>query len=254
MISALIWWACIVAEAAILVRAFRAGMLGKFPFFYLYIASLLFTDVPLYFVYVFDRGAYPYLNWDAGLLNLVLGCGILLEVFRHGLLPYPGAERFARIAGLSVFLVIFGVLVICLAAFPGIFQSSLMNNSLERNLLAVQGIFLCCLMAIIRYYRIVLSKNIRGMILGYGLCIGLTLSAIAVRLYAGTLFNAAWLYIQPLSYFLCLLLWARSLWRYEPVPALRFEAPLIPDYEAFATTTKGTMEAMRSNLGRAARP
>ncbi len=256
MLTVGIWWVCILVELAIIARGLQSKTVTKFPFFYLYIASLFFSDCPLYFVYVFDPKSYAHLNWNAGLLNLVLGSGVLLEIFRHALLPYPGAERFARITGVVVFLIIFSVLLAGLVLDPGVFQTPLlMNNSLERNLLAVQGIFLCCLIAIIRYYKIALSRNVLGIALGYGLCTGLTLAAVSIRLYAGAAFNSTWVLLQPLSYLLSLLLWAGAMWYYQPeVPHTAGVALGLSDYDSFVTATRGTIEAMRSNLGKAARP
>jgi hypothetical protein len=253
MITTVIWWACIAVEACILARGLKTDALSRFPFFYLYVASLFLADGSLYFVHLFQPSLYFRLNWDAGLLNLLLACGILLEIFRHVLLPYPGAERLARLTGLGIFGALFSVIGACVIVAPHVFQSRLMNTNLERNLTAVQAIFLACLLGIIVYYRIHLARDLMGMSVGYGLCLGLTLATLAVRIYAGPSFNVAWIYIQPFSYLLCLSIWNYTLWQPEPnpVPERVFKTGL--DYDTFATATRGTVHAVRTSIGKAGR-
>jgi len=250
MLTVVIWWVGVFFEALILIRGLRGRTLAKYPFFYLYIASLFVSDGALYVLYLVSPTSYPRWNWNAGLLNILLGCGILLETFRHVLLPYPGAEKFARRAGLVVFALIFSFLTIALLVAPDMFHSRLMNTHLERNLLAVQAIFLLCVVAVIRYYGIALGKNLRGMILGYGLCIGVTLMAFSVRFYAGPSFNRIWIYLQPLSYLFSLWIWTGAMWRFYPSPLSDPAVPLESSYESFVLGTKGMMGAMRSRLTR----
>jgi hypothetical protein len=250
MLTLLIWWVGVFFEALVLYRGLRGRTLAKYPFFYLYIASLFVSDAALYFLYLFSPGSYPRWNWNAGLLNILLGCGILLETFRHVLLPYPGAEKFARRAGLAVFAFIFSFVTVALIVAPDMFRSRLMNTHLERNLLAVQAVFLLCVVVVIHYYQIALGKNLRGMILGYGLCIGSTLMAFSFRFYAGPSFNRIWIYLQPLSYLFSLWIWTGAMWRFAPGPLADPAIPLESSYESFVSSTKGLMGAMRSRLTR----
>lgn len=254
LLTTLIWWASIGLEGLILLRGWRGRTLAKYPFFYLYIASLFLSDGPLYFVYLAHPATYARWNWNAGLLNILLGCGILLETFRHVLLPYPGAERFARTAGLTVFGLIFSFVAGAVWIAPAAFRSPLMNTHLERNLLAVQAIFLLCVVIVIRYYGISLGRNLRGMILGYGLCDGATLMAFAIRFYAGRSFNATWIYLQPASYLLSLCVWTGAMWRYYPNPTADPVVHLESSYESFVLATRSAMGAMRSRLARGTRP
>ena len=250
MLTVLIWWGGVFFEALILLRGLQGRTLAKYPFFYLYIASLFLSDGGLYFVYRIRPASYPQWNWNAGLLNILLGCGILLETFTHVLLPYPGAEKFARRAGLVVFALIFAFVAITSSVAPDTFHSRLMNSHLERNLLAVQALFLSFVVVIIRYYGILLGRNLRGMILGYGLCISMTLMAFSVRFYAGPSFNRIWIYLQPLSYLCSLLIWTGAVWRFYPGPLPDPAVPLEPSYESFVSVTEGMMGAMRSRLTR----
>jgi hypothetical protein len=255
MFTLIIWCSGSVLELVILLRAVQQKTLVKYPFFYLYVASLFLADASLYLVSVFYPSAYTTWNWNAGFLNIILSAGILLEIFKHALTPYPGAERFARTSGLLIFALLFSFGIAYLMFAQGAVESRFtVARNLERNLLAVQAIFLGALVAVIFYYGIAMGKNLQGMILGYGLCVASTLITLAVRSYAGHSFNAAWIVIQPLCYWVSLFVWMVALWQYEPNPSPRFAADIARDYEAFALGTRARVEEMRENLGRAARP
>ena len=247
-----IWWCGILLESLVLFRGFRAKTLTKYPFFYAYVASLLLADTSLYFVFVLSPASYEKWNWATGFLNLVLGCGILLEIFKHVLSPYAGAERFARIAG----SVIFGA-VFCFAVLhplvADVSRTGFTNVEAQRNFLTAQAILLFGILGVVSYYRLPMGKNLRGMICGYGLCLATSLMALALRSYVGPKFYSIWSFMQPFSYMVSLLVWLVTLWSYEPNPAPDPSTQLGEDYDAFAARTRHMMGAMRSHLVKAAR-
>lgn len=172
MFTLAIWWLGILVESVVLLRGIRNRNIAKYPFFYVYIASVCASDLLLYFIYTFDRASYQ--NWTRGteVLNLVLGCGIVLEIFRHVLAPYPGAERSARIVGLIVLALIF-----CFAAiYPSLSTEpshvQVTKVEIERDFLTAQAILLFVLLGVISYYGITIGKTLRGVIAGYGLWLG----------------------------------------------------------------------------------
>jgi hypothetical protein len=184
----------------------------------------------------------------------MIGCGLMLEIFKHVLAPYPGAERFA----MAVALVTFGA-IFCFALLYQFFAPNWSSEKgtsieLERNVRTVQAIFLFGIFAVISYYQILVGRNLKGMISGYGLYVGTSLVVLAFRAYAGHPLEAASNIIQPLSYDLSMLIWLVALWSYHqnpvPDPAIHLEE----DYEALAARTKRTLVAMRSHLTKAARP
>src|SRR5277367_3331442 len=151
MMNLIIWWGGILLEFIVLYRGFRAKIVSKYLFFYAYIASLLLADTSLYFIYSMNRTSYEKWNWATGFLNLVLGCGILLEIFKHVLAPYAGAERFARITGMATFGAIF-----CFALLHPIVSDAAKigsrNASLEKDFLTVQAILLFGILGVVSYY------------------------------------------------------------------------------------------------------
>ncbi|MGD0963446.1 MAG: hypothetical protein ABSA57_06040 [Candidatus Acidiferrales bacterium] len=255
MLTLLIWLSGVALEFTILLRALQQKTLGKYPFFYLYVASLLLADACLYVLLLVDPAVYARWNWNVGFLNILLSAGILLEIFKHVLAPYPGAERFARIFGLATFMMILSFGIAYLFFAPHAVGSWMRRASnLERNLLAVQAIFLSSLVGVIFYYGIAIGRNLQGMIVGYGVCVATTLMALAFRSFAGPSFNAAFTFIQPIAYWVSLAVWVSTLWNYQPNPVPLAAGGIERDYDSFVSGTRTRVGELRSYLGRAARP
>lgn len=254
MLSLLIWRAGILLEGLLLFRGLSGRMSSKYPYFFIYIACALVDDIADYTHYCLSGWAsYAKWCWIGEFLALVVGCGIILEIFRCVLSPYPGAERFARIAGFSVFVAIAGFALIYPLMMPAWSRAGTMYE-LARDLRTVQAIFLVGLFGVIRYYGIAIGKNMRGIILGYGLYIGAALVGAAVRSYAGVPLPATWNVItQQASYFVAVLIWTAALWSYHPNPVPDPSVRLEEDYEVFAARTRATLGAMRIHLVKAAR-
>jgi len=183
---------------------------------------------------------------------LLLGCGILLEMFKHVLSPFPGAERFARNLLLLVFALISGLAIASFLLAPAAKPVTYMET--ERNFRWVQVTLILTILVVIMYYQIPIGRNMKGMIAGYGLYIGTSLITLALRSYLGSWFNTAWQTGQPLSYDLARCLWLASLWTYHPNPIPEPRVRLEEDYEALVLKTKALIGAMRSYLFKAVRP
>jgi len=252
-LSLVIWSSSILFESLILFRGFYGKTLGKYPFFYAYISCILIKAILLYFVYTSSLDLYRVWYWRTDILTLIAGCGIVLDIVEHVLSPYPGAERFARISGLVVFGAIFSFVVIYPRAVPGGSLAGTMFE-LERDLRGVQAVFLFGILAVVFHYSIAMGRNMKGMILGYGLYVGSSLLTLATQSYAGDAFYNILKIVQPLSWNVCLLVWASALWSYYPNPAPRPAVRLEEDYEVFASRTRNTVGAMKSYLVRVPRP
>lgn len=253
MLTLTIWRVAILLESVILFRGFRGKLLSTYPFFYAYVVSVLTFDCVFYFVYIMSRAAYERWNLAATILNLIFGYGIILEIFRHVLSPYPGAERFARITWFGAFVAIFCFVVGYSFWAPGALGAT-STVEIQRDFWTVQALFLIAIYGVVSYYRIPLGKNLKGMIFGYVLCLSVTLMTLALRTYIGQRFDSAWVFIQPFSYDVSLFIWATTLWAYHPNPVADRRIRVEADYDAFVERTRGAIDAMRSYLGKAARP
>jgi hypothetical protein len=245
MLAEAILWSGLILRPLILTRGYQSRMLSRYAWFYWYILSGFTADAVLYLLW----GRYANLYWVFQFLTLAFGCGVLLEIFKHVLSPYPGAERFARILLLMTFVVIFLFGLI----YPHINTSLTATRShveLERDVRTAQTIFFVAILAVIFHYSIPRGKNMRGMMSGYGLYLCASLFTLTFRAYLGHGFDAIWRVLQPLFSSLTLCIWLYALWAYHPNPVPSTRIELESDYEELAALTKGRIDALRSHLGR----
>ncbi len=241
----------LLLQLGILVRGLTEKLLAGYSFFYAYVFSTFVATTLALVLWWVAQGSYQRSYWVLQFATLLIGCGIILEIFRHVLSPYRGAEKFAMAVGLATFGAVF-----CFAVVYRFVVSppSTALFELERNVRTVQAILLFGILAVISYYRIPLGKNIKGMIAGYGLYIVTSLSTLAIRAYAGPQFNNTWNVIQPLSFDASLTIWLIALWSYQPNPVPDPAVPLEEDYEVLARRTRRALASMRSHLTKTARP
>jgi hypothetical protein len=247
-----IWLLGLLSEVALLSRAILQRIWPRYPFFYAYIAASLVGTTGVSMVSFLTPNSYARWYWIVQFVTLLLGCGIVLEVFNRVLAPYFGAARFARVVILTGFAVIFCFAIIY--SFANLhWTASSAEFELERDLRTLQAIFLGAIIVLISYYRIQIGKNIRGMVLGYALYVVASLASFALRAYAGRSFNA-WMFIPPLSFDACLAIWLAALWSYHANPVPSSGVHLEADYESLVAFTKAAVGTVRSQLGRTVRP
>jgi hypothetical protein len=118
----------------------------------------------------------------------------------------------------------------------------------------VQATLLVCILAVIRHYEIPIGRNMKGMILGYGLYVGTSRVSFAVRAYAGMWLTSFWIFARPISFVISLFIWLIALWSYAPNPAPRSDIHLEEDYGALVLRTRALLGTMRGYLFKAVRP
>lgn len=251
MLSSAILAASLLIRIGILFCAFQGRIFKEYRWFYSYVISTVLADAMISAARLEGRGMYTKVYWVCQFGTLAIGCGVVLEIFKHVLSAYPGAERFAR--------------TVCLLTFGGIFLFGLIyplnhpsgiqavSIELERDVRSAQILFLVAIIAVISYYSIPLGRNMLGMICGYALYLGISMLSLAFRVYIGRQFATIWHIAQPLGFDISLLIWLVALWGYYPSPAPRYGLPLESDYEAVAAFTKARVNALRSHLGRSIR-
>ena len=238
-------------QLGILLRGLTEKLLAGYFFFYTYVFSTFAAASLGLIIWRVAPASYQGSYWVLQFATLLIGCGIILEIFRHVLSPYRGAEKFAMATGLFIFGAVFCFAIVY--RLVGLSPDTALFE-LERNVRTVQAILLFGILAVVSYYRVPLGKNIKGMIAGYGLYIVTSLSTLAIRAYAGPRFNATWNVVQPLSFDVSLAIWLVALWSYQPNPVPDPAVPLEEDYEMLAKRTRRALASMRSHLTKAARP
>jgi hypothetical protein len=242
----------ILLEFVIVLRGLQTRIVGRYIYFYSYAASVLIGTLLTVAVRVVHPSIFPACYWSAQFVTLLFGYGILLEIIQHVLSPYPGAERFARLAGVGLLAGILCFALVYSQMAPGSSHSHIVVE-FERDLRTVQTLLLFSLLGVISYYGIPMGRNMKGMILGYGLYVGTSLISLAVRAYAEAWLAMVWVFAQPISFALSLLIWLVALWSYAPNPAPAPDTGLEEDYGALALRTRALINTMRAHLFKAVR-
>lgn len=250
MLSQAIWWTSIALESFLLGWGLRAKLVSRYPVFYSYLSLVLLQDLFRLSAYRWNSQIYSRIYWTTEFLSLLIGCAVVFEIYRVGLAAYPGTARMAR--GVLAF-----VFALALAKAIGSawsdprwwFESSTLE--IERALRLVQAVAIVALIALFLFYSISFGKNLRGILLGYGLFIGVRLISLLFVPPDGRDF---WFYAYSASYPAALGIWLAHLWSYSessaPEPA---NGRLESDYQRVAAATRRRLQAARGQLAKVVR-
>ena len=253
MLSLAVWLTTLVLESLLLFRALQGGFLRKYTLYFVYLSCVLSQSFSLLVIYLAAPKYYAPFYWYAEFFSLLLGCGVVWEIYRRALGRYPGAARMAR--NLLIFFLLMAFSKVLVNTWSGpIGWPTGTAIELERNLRAVQAILLMGLVIVIASYRIPLGRNLWGMLLGYGLFIGTSVINLTFRVLLGDSFQTAWQYLQPLFYLAVLCVWCITLWSYKAVPLPNTEPKIEHDYQFLAAATRKRLLQARAYLERAMRP
>jgi hypothetical protein len=260
MLSHFIWSSSIVLAFLVIIRGLQTKLASHYPIFYAYVAYvLLFEDIASYLIRHWNPGLYLYVYWITEFVGVVIGCGVVFEIFRMGLLRYPGTAKMARNALAVIFALALAKALVTAADKPGWW---LQANTLEieRVLRTVQAVAVAALAGVCLLYAIPFRKNLRGILLGYGLFVGV----LAVCLtFVPTQGHNFWWYAYSACYPVALAVWLIHLWSYTdtencvPAPTDNFAAGDGGSgnaYQQTATATRRRLQTARGDLVKAVRP
>jgi len=252
MLTMAIWWLAISLEALLLVRGFQQKLFRHFPIFYLYILFVFIEEFLRFSVYRWYPGHYSQVYWVTQFLSLVIGSALIFEIYRVGLRRFPGTAKMARYLLLIVFGAVFaktlanpsGTLFLWLA------QSSV---ELERNLRIVQALAILTLVSVFLWYAIPFGRNLKGILFGYGLFVGMSIVQFTIWYYSLVDIGRFWSDAQAVSYLFGLALWASALWSIHAIPEPKPAMQLENDYEALVASTRTQLQRTLARLGWAVR-
>jgi hypothetical protein len=250
--SLILWWAGLSLEPVILARSLRTRTFKNYPIFYLYIACVFVVSAGLYMASLRNSAIYAQWYWPTQLVTLVIGYGVILDVLQKALSSFPGAERVARALGFGIFFVIFFWLAAHFAWNPD-WSIGQATSRLERDLRLVEALFLATIIAAVRYYRIHLGRNLKGLTVGMGIYVAVSLVTLALFTFIGHRFDSAWKVLQSGSYLVALAVWTGALWSYAPNPAVTANH-IDGDYESLAEHTRTRLRALRDYFTGRKRP
>jgi hypothetical protein len=253
MFSLALWLVGPVLESALLARALQAGFIKRYKLFYLYIAWVLVRDLSLIPIYHLRPEYYVGAYWYSQFCSVLIGCGIVWEVYRLALSRYPGAAQMAR--SVVAFVFILSASRILANAWNGAnWLPPRGAFDAERDLRIVQVTVLLGLVALLRYYAVPMGRNLEGIIAGYGAFLAMSVIHLSLIGSLGRAFPRFWQYLQPAAYITVLLGWCCALWHYAPAPESAAGIGLEADYQSLLADTRSRVSAVWAYLGRAARP
>jgi hypothetical protein len=210
-----VWFSGCLIEVAILARSIQCKSFGKYSLFYAYIISLFGVS---FFVRVAGIAGASYLIrlfLPLEFITCVLCCGVTLEIIRHVFAEHASLERSARRAAVVVFGMIFLELAILAALRPHWSAADYVAH-VAMDLQLAQAAGLTAILFLIGRYGIEVGRNMRGIILGFGVYLGASLILVPLRQLLGMQFYPAWRITQMSAFLAALCIWAVALWTYEP--------------------------------------
>jgi hypothetical protein len=253
VLSLILWWSGLALEIVILVRGLQTRAISKYPYFYVYILCVFGVSTGLYASYRVSPTIYSQWYWRTQFATLLVGCGVILEILENALESYAGARRF--LSGLCATILAAVVGYAALKVSLGAVRFTPVTEAgMERDLRTVQAVFLATILAVVSYYGIGLGKNLRGLILGFGAYVGVSLMTLAVLSVRGHRFENISGPLQSGSYLFALAVWTVALWSYAPNPAADPFGRIEPDYDQLAGETRRKLEALRDYFKSPERP
>lgn len=128
------------------------------------------------------------------------------------------------------------------------------NNELERALRTVQALAIVALVVLFLSYSIPFGRNLRGVLVGYGVLISQMVIWLTFFSPGTKKFPEFWFNLLPASYFAILVIWLTHLWSYAPNPEPRKTVQLEQQYQRVAAATSQRLREARGYLAKSVRP
>jgi len=252
MLGQFIWWSSIAIEAVILARALSGRLLKQYPAFYAYVLFVCTQSLLRFSIYHARPQMYRKAFWITEWLGVLAGCAVVFEIYRVGLRAYPGTARLARNLLAFVFLLALLKATVETGNNP-LWWSTASTLDLELALRVVQALALLALVVLFLFYAIPFGRNLRGILLGYGLFLGESVVWLSFTPRTSENFRAFWSHLQAGSYSVVLLVWALHLWSYVPNPEPKVSVRLEAQYQRMAASTSRRLQEARGYLAKAVR-
>jgi len=249
MFTEALWWAANFLEILILARAFKAGLIRAYPYFYSYVGFVLLQDLFRFYIYSFKPEQYSRVYWSTEFVGLLFGWGILWEIYRAALVPFPGAVRNARALFCLLWVLVFTKALTNVWGGKA-FWPITTTVEMERDLRVIQAALLIALICVFRYYAVALGRNLNGLTRGYGLFLASSVLYLAFRANYGSWFQVYWVYLQPAVYLAVLSIWVHAMWTPYPAISPGTESKMHHDYLEIAAATSRHLGRARASLSR----
>jgi len=211
-----IWAVAILLEMMLLVRSLRGGYFTRYPIFFSYISFVLLQSTVRLAVFKLEPNWYRGVYWFTEFVGIIAGCSLVFEFYRLVLQGFPGVAKLARAGLMAAFLFTCSKVLFTAAQGTGGWTPAL-TFLLERDMRFVQIAATLTLVGVVFLYAIPMSRNLKGIILGYGLYLGLVVLNLTYLGVFGERVQFIVTKIQACSYLSALLIWNVALWSYQPI-------------------------------------
>lgn len=252
MLTQVLWWSCIACVSLLLIQGVKGRFFSKYLVFYLYLCHVLLTELLRFYLYTNHRNAYRTFYWYTEFVSLAAGCFVLWEVYGQTFAAYPGTLRMARWLLLSIFILVLAKGLINSLSGP-VWGPAETVLDLERNFRTVQAVMLAVIVGVLKYYMIPIGRNLRGIVLGYGVFVGTLVINNTLWSQFGDRFQLWLQYSESAAYLVTLLIWCAALWSYHPNPAPAREIEIESDYEWLSARTAQAVSRARAQVLRGVR-
>jgi len=250
MLSGILITSFFVPAVALILRLIQQKCVREFPLFFSYLAYMVASGAVVSFVYYAGPAIYPTAGWVRFLISLLAEFAVLVEVSDHIFRPFPAIGKLGRLIT-ALLCVIFSVVYV----IPSLIElrpSSIALLDLAKRLSLTKGVMIVVLLAVARYYRIHLAKNISGILLGFSTYLGISVANFAMaEIYGRALYARMLSTVVPLSYTLCLVIWTITFWHLEPSTVRPWR--VTPRVEAFGEPLDRQLQKFNTALTRLVR-
>jgi hypothetical protein len=254
MLTQIIWWSGVLLESLLLLRGFQGKLFVRFPIFYSYVFFVFAKSLLLFGLYRRAPQHYVLTYYICQFVALVLGSLVLFEIYRVALRQYPGTARVARNLLLLVFALAFAKALVNHSYGP-LWWPAKTYEELERNLRVVQAFAILAIIVVFVVYAIPRSRNLKGILAGYGLFVASRIVQLSLLSHLGSSFERIFLYVEPFAYLIVLFIWTSALWSPVAEPA-HSPSPLeiaAADHPALVSRTQQDLQNIQLGLPGAAR-
>lgn len=206
-------------ESLLIWRAQDGLLLRRYPFFGAFLVCNLIGALVVLAVALLRPAWFGPTYWTADILSLLAGFLILWEVVRAAFPPGTPLRKLARVVLLTTSL-----FVVPSALALGWSQANLIPFPykyvppvIEQYLTLVEAVLLVAVAVVARYYAIQLGRNLRCLMLGFGLFLSLyAMNFASLQIVQG--FLPYWQVLSAVLYIGLLAVWLRAFWEYFPSP------------------------------------
>lgn len=210
-----IWITGTALQAVLLLRARQGRFLSRFPVYFSYLGCALAVTLAGHSIRWLIPRFYPTFYWFSYLTILLVEFGVLVEISDHIFEPVPAIRMLGRFLFICVAAAFLVAYIMPALIHPKPSESALLEITLRLSV--TKAVIAVVLLAAAWYYRLLLGRNVGGLMLGFGLYHGVYIAVLSAFGTFGNSYAPVLWFALPLGSTLCLMVWTIAMWRFEPV-------------------------------------